>query len=85
MICTKYFSDGDMVGFCLSGLEKAEKVVFETDGVGKHGRGPFRVKGIVEDRNGGQLHIDTNSGEDAIFPATWFVLWEIGSDSAEIR
>ena len=76
MISTRHFSDGDVVGFRRSGLNKTEHAILETEGVIKYGWGPFRVKGTVEDRNGRQLHIDTNFGKDALLPTAWFIPWE---------
>lgn len=71
------FSEGDVVGFRRSHLGgMAEYLMLEVEGVRKYGVGPFRVNAIVEDRNGIQLHISTESGEEAILPMRWFISWK---------
>lgn len=77
------FAEDDVVGFRPMGLGKAEKMFFEAEGVEKHGWGPFRVKGIVEDRNGSQLHVSVNNGQDAILPTNWFIPWAIHPKNEE--
>lgn len=71
------FSEGDVVGFrCSHFGGMAEYLMLQTEGVAKYGRGPFRVKGTVEDRNGIQLHVSTEGGGEAILPMKWFIHWE---------
>jgi len=70
---TTHFVEGDVVGFRPFWLGKVENIILKVDGVKKYGWGPFRVKGIVEDRNGVQLHIQTHAGTEDILPIRWFV------------
>ena len=78
MACHVSFPKGDAVGFRKSRFgSMAEYLMLQIEGVAKYGAGPFRVKGIVEDRNGIQMHVETETGEDPILPASWFIDWKI--------
>ncbi|GEM_PF-4140286 len=72
------FPEGAVVGFRRSRFGgMAEYLMLQVECVAKYGRGPFRVKGVVEDRNGTQLHIQTPAGAEDILPIRWFVDWEM--------
>ena len=77
------FAKGDVVGFRRLKRPQsgdigshAEYLIWEIECVEKFGWGPFQIKDTMEDRNGVQLHVMTSDGEEAIFPARWFMLWE---------
>ena len=65
------FTREDIVGLFGPGFDKAENAFLE-DARATYGQGPFYVQGIIEDRNGSQLHVITTSGDDAILPHHWF-------------
>ena len=80
-----HFTAGDVVGFRPYGLGKIENDFLNTEGIKRHGWGPFCVKDVVEDRNGNQLHvsISTERGQDFILPTRWFIHWDTHQNNPE--